>query len=57
MICRRIASSQPFSKGEGLKKRKFNGLSIKVLPFGEDERGLRRLGEANGKLGLILLLD
>jgi hypothetical protein len=51
MMCRRIASSQPFSKGEGLKRRKFNGLLIKVLSFGED------LGEANRKQGLIFLID
>jgi hypothetical protein len=31
------ASPQPLSKGEG---------AVKVLSFGEDERGLRSLGEA-----------
>jgi hypothetical protein len=36
----KVASSHPFSKGEGLKKGKYNILPIKVLSFGED------LGEA-----------
>jgi len=35
-----VASSQPFSKGEGLKEEKIYAFVFKVLSFGED------LGEA-----------
>ena len=41
------ASSQPFSKGEGLKNVKAHNFGIQVLSFGED------LGEANERLFLL----